>query len=353
MAIKLDNLHYSFRAINGYNKAFNFVVSARELGKTTSAWMELVYFPWKKNKRPWIYLVRQKIEIDESLIDSICDVNMNKFTDDNIVFEYNKSSFKSGVVDVCINGEKFMRVIALSNKLRKLKLSILKNCGGVLMDEYIINPKMDERYLKDEAYKIKEAYTTWRRECDGILKMYFLGNPYSLYNPLFVDWGVDTNKLRIGEFYVGDNYVIHYAKISDALKEHLLKVNPLYKFDEDYMQYALEGKAVLDSNIKVIDKQPMNYSLSYIFKLHNKYVGLYRNNAMNNDDRYWAGEVDEVSRRRTIYCFDFEELVERSILLSLDERSLLNAFKNSMRKRAISFESIEIYYLIEDIYNNI
>ena len=51
------------------------------------------------------------------------------------------------------------------------------------MDEYIINPKSGERYGKDEAFKIKEAYTTWRRECDGVLKCYFLANPYSLYNP--------------------------------------------------------------------------------------------------------------------------------------------------------------------------
>lgn len=354
MAIKRDNLHYSFREIDGYNKPFNFIISARELGKTTSAWMDKVYLPWKKNNKPWIYLTRQIVDINEALIESIADVNMNKFTDDDINLQYSKAEFRHGIVDVKINGKLFIRIIALSITLRRIKLCTLRNCGGVLMDEYIINPRNDERYLKDEAYKLKEAYTTWRRESDGILKFYILGNPYSLYNPLFVDWGVNTNKLKIGEFYVGENFVIHYAKLSDELREHLLKVNPLYKFDEDYMAYALEGQAVNDSNIKVIEKLPLNYRLFYIFHINNKYVGLYKNQySIDGEDRYWASEVDEISRRRVIYCFDFEQLVERSIILSNDERSILNHFKIAMRKRAVSFSSIEIYYLVEEVYNSI
>ena len=61
MAVKFDNIHYSFRAIDGYNKPFNFVLSPRELGKTTTMWYEKIYLGWKKDKRPWIYLVRQLI----------------------------------------------------------------------------------------------------------------------------------------------------------------------------------------------------------------------------------------------------------------------------------------------------
>ena len=67
MAVKLDNIHYSFRGIDGYNKPFNFIVSPRELGKTTMMWNIKIYRKWKVNKKPWIYLVRQVVEITDSL----------------------------------------------------------------------------------------------------------------------------------------------------------------------------------------------------------------------------------------------------------------------------------------------
>lgn len=34
--MKPDNIHYSLNKILSYNKVFNFVVSAREAGKTTA-----------------------------------------------------------------------------------------------------------------------------------------------------------------------------------------------------------------------------------------------------------------------------------------------------------------------------
>ena len=78
----LDNLHYDFRPIDGYNKAFNIIISPRELGKTSMAWLKKVYLPWKKNSKPWLYLVRNANEITESLIDDIIRP-VNKFTDDD------------------------------------------------------------------------------------------------------------------------------------------------------------------------------------------------------------------------------------------------------------------------------
>ena len=77
--IPMDNIHYNFRSINGYNKPINIVISPREPGKTSMAWMQLVYLPYKKTGKPWIYFVRQTNEITEALITSIEDI-FNKFT---------------------------------------------------------------------------------------------------------------------------------------------------------------------------------------------------------------------------------------------------------------------------------
>lgn len=351
--VKRDNIHYSYRAINGYNKAFNFVLSARELGKTATFWLEQIYFPWKKDKRPWLYLTRMAVEINEALIDSIADTILNKFTDDEVKLTYTKGAFKDGIVDVFINKELFFRIVSLNIQLRRIKLAVLKNAKGSFMDEYIIDPKTGEKYIKQEAFKIKEAYTTWRRECDGVFKMYFVANPYSLYNPLFIDWGVDVNKLKKDSFYVGDSFVIHWAILSPELRAYLLQVNPLYKFDEDYTSYALEGTATNDAHIKIAEL-PQNYKLKFVFHHNGHYIGIYQNNYIeDHEDRYYCQEVDVISARRSVYCFEFSELVERCVLMSSEERDRLNKFKIAMRRRLVAFNNINCYYFIEEIYNNL
>ena len=356
MAIELDNLHYDYREIDGYNKPFNFVVSPREPGKTSMMWLKKIYFGWKKDHRPWIYLVRQSVEISSALIDSIADTILNKFTDDNVQFVYKMSSFKDGITDVYIKeGETkslFFRVVSLNIQLRRIKLAVLKQIKGVFMDEYIIDPRKNEKYIPQEANIIKEAYTTWRREADGVLKFYFVGNPYSLFNPLFVDWGVDTNQCKLDSFYVGSTYVIHFATLKPELREKLLRDNPLYKFDEEYTQYALYGTPVNDLNIRIGD-MPKNFSLRFIFRHDGKTIGVYRNNNYSEDYKFFARFTNEYGKNRDVYCFEFKDLLDHSVIMSLEERLRLVKFKEAFRKRFIVFEDINCYYFLEEIYKNI
>ena len=60
-----DNLHYSFREIDGYNKDIEIVISSRELGKTTQTWLDKIYLPWKKDKLPWIHMSRNNVVFSE------------------------------------------------------------------------------------------------------------------------------------------------------------------------------------------------------------------------------------------------------------------------------------------------
>ena len=280
--IPRDNIHMSWRVIDGFNKWLNFFMSPREPGKTDTTWWEKIYSKWVLDFRPWIYLVRQAVEINEAMIDDIQNT-INKWVSEPVQFQYTKGQFKDGIVDIKINGKLFFRIISLNIPLRRLKLAKVPNIAGIFMDEYIIDPRSDEKYIKNEFFKIKEAYTTWRREYQGsgVLKMYFAANPYSLHNPIFVGLGVDVNKLRKDEYvqtpdgwklvhhiYVGDEFAIEWGVLHPELRKMLLEKNPLYKFDEDYSQYALEGVAINDRNIK-LGTLPSNFYLQFVLRVDN------------------------------------------------------------------------------------
>ena len=99
MIEKLDNIHYSFRNIDGYNKPFNIIISSRDAGKTTTLWVKKVYDNWKKNHKPWLYLVRNANEIVEPLLDDII-LPINKFRDEDAKFIFQRGALESGILDV-------------------------------------------------------------------------------------------------------------------------------------------------------------------------------------------------------------------------------------------------------------
>ena len=344
------------RALDGFNKPFNFVMSAREWGKSTGMWLYKIFSGWARDKRPWIYLTRSCVEISEALIQTIFETNINKWIDERVTPKYKAQEFTGGIVDVYIGDELFIRIVSLSIKLRRIKLATLARCKGVFMDEYIIDPKSGEKYVTEEAFKIKEAYTTWRRECEGMLKCYFVGNPYSVFNPLFMDWNVSSADLIAskGSYLVGDEYVIQWANLPKRLIEHILSVNPLYQFDKSYSDYAVDGQAVNDSNIPVRQRQPEGYSLKFVIRTKDRYLGVYRSDVYENGSfLFWVSFLDSFGSKRTALCFDLSEMVARTALVGYDERLKLLSFKDAMRMRNVEFSDVSAYYLIEEIFKMI
>ena len=355
-------MHYNFRKIDGYNKPINITISAREASKSTSFNLDKAYFKWKKDGSTCLYLVRQIVEINEALIESIQDNIINKFTDDNVVLEYKHSELQQGIVNVRIKGEDFIRIVALSVKMSALKSLIVLNLKYMLFDEFICNPKWDEKYLKDEASRFMEIYNTYKREAvDGRLKCYFLGNPYSLYNPYFMFFDVDTTKLRRGAIVTdGKRYVIECYEMKKELKEKILRENPLASMDNAYSKYAFDGLNINDANIIIRNTIPEHYPLRYVFRVQRKCLAIYSADWMHVDMKttefaYYCKFIDpsSVSKRRDIICFDFDELVENTALLSPDDRMKFSKLKTAMRNRDIAFSTIECYYLLEEVYFNL
>ena len=350
-----DTIHWSCRKMDSYNKPFNLVVSAREPGKSTVLNGKLVKKFIHKHKR-FLILRRRPVDITEGYINSIC-TTINKFlpVHKRIMFYFKKGDCSTGQVDLYLKEDMepnslIGRVQALNIPSARAKSNLIPDVATILYDEFISNNTND--YLKDEILKFKEIYSTYYRENDTMLKCYFSGNPYSLFNPFFSYLGIDILKVKPGCFLVGKNYVLEFPVITEELREYILSRNPIYEFDDEYKEYALNGLAINDTKYK-IEPRPHNWKLKWIFRVSGYYVLYWRNNNNMNmiTDKYWVEATKvEPTTNKTIYSVDFDNLIQNTNLVNMDIKVCTMALKEAISRRLISFGDINAAVLTESIY---
>lgn len=354
----LDKKHFDISVIDGYNKTFNFIQSFRSSGKTTSM-LRKIYKKFLNEGQPSVIIRRNIVDISEQYIDDTEKV-INKFLADNekVKFYYKAAQLKEGVVDIYINEydfknhqNPFIRIVALSIKLMRLKSGILNNVAFFMYDEYIIDIYNGEKYLPNEVIKFKELYNTYIRESSNI-RCFFLGNIYSIYNP-FHDWlKLPYEKVADGCYLTGDNYLYNKYKGNPELIEEL-KNNPLYKDDPDYTNYALYGIAVNDLNKIIVPKEPQNFKLVYLFKTDSRYIGIFRTQIYNQENYlYWAATLEwNQDYQRLAMCFDFASLGQNAFIPDRDLLMRVRPLKYAMQHRQIAFDNIGTSYALEYIYS--
>ena len=147
------------------------------------------------NNRTVLVLRRQIADCTETYVQDIEKI-INKFSYVPVRLIYKKGDITSGIIDVyaaeyekvgdkeyLYNKRLFFRLLGISNPMSRIKSLMLPNIKYILFDEFICNIRLGEKYLNDEAFKFKEIYNTFQRECQDGLICYFFGNPYSVYNP--------------------------------------------------------------------------------------------------------------------------------------------------------------------------
>ena len=347
--MKLDKIHWNSRAIDGHNKQYRFIIGAREGGKSTNIILKM-YRTFKETGRYILILRRQQVAITDLYIKSIQNT-INKFHTHHVTLTYKTSSLGDGIVPVYIKDKLFMLVLGMSVNIDRIKSSCVPNLAFGVFDEFIVNKTFGERYLKNEYNKFREIEKTFNRECKGVLIWYFLGNPYSLYNPYFVHHlGDKINDLKMGEIYDGVNFSIEWYKLSDELVKYILEKNPDYEFEDDYSRYALQGYNVNDENIKIRTSKPNNYFIEFCFRIAGKTLAVYKNTNYDEENLYYVEPLKENIVNKRIYAFDFENLVDRTTLLNRDDLFRFRRFSIAIQQRRIEFNTYECYYLVEEIY---
>ena len=364
-----DNIHLDLSSMFGEHRPFKAVISPRGPGKSTAFW-RFAYSLFKKGRH--VLVIRRRIvAITTSYIDDIARC-INKFLDDKdkIKIWYRQADCKQGIVDVYVgegpydkNKQLFFRVLALAIPMDRIKSSTIDRLGAILFDEFIVNIRKGEQYLPGEIFSFKEVYTTYIREGEGTVQTIFMGNPYSLFNPYFVDWGINIKELYPGNKVRTPKAVVWCYQLSEELKQLIKEQNPILGFEDEYTKYAFDGRSINDANVIIIDKQPDNFKQSYIFKYDSKYLIVYgytypiENFTQTIVDRvnqnavdYWCKVVDKIETKQLITCFDIGAISDGAYLISNRDRMMYAPLTNAFRTHRIAFETLEANYLMEYIF---
>lgn len=368
----LDNIHFNTSKIDGPQKPYRVAISEREAGKSTR-WLQFYAYNYM-TEQTMVVLRRQIADVTETYITDIENL-INKFSLVPVRLDFKSSDIKHGIINVYVyeyqkigdeirqyNRRLFFRVVGMSNPMSRIKSAILPRVRYIFFDEFICNTRLGEKYLSDEAFKFKEIYNTFNRECldvyNSCLICYFFGNPYSVYNPYFEWWGIDTRKVKPGAYLIGDTYVLECYQLTDALRQKILQNNPLYQFDDSYRKYAFNGIAVNDMNIIIIDK-PQLCKLRYVFKVNGKYYGFY---AINTNDKVYKEQhltfyCEELrwspEYKRTALCFDFNDLGNNAAIMQAAQKNMFYYLKYSIANNMVGYKAVPAEYIAEQIYSKI
>lgn len=361
--LKRDNIHCNLRHVDRYNKTFNFLISAREWGKSTAVWTKV----WKKAKHkhsPALIIRRMTIDITCAYVDSI-EETINQFLPDykHIKIYYKKGAIKDGVCDVFVDKEctqMLCRIIALNIPKSRMKSLVLKNPSMIIFDEFIIDTAAGEKYLPDEINKFKEMYNTYNRHTVKYtgkpLKCYFCGNPYTVFSPYAMWLNVPLNKLHEGVTIIGDDYYFECATLSKELKEYILRTNPLYKFDDTYTRYAFGAEAINDQRFNIVPTRPDNYYLRFIFRIQQQYIYVWQWNKTAEYDyltsRFWCESSDKlIDTRKKVLAIDFNNLTGGNSQLWMPEyKSTTMYLRYAIGRGSVAYNNVGAGYFIEEIF---
>lgn len=365
MVKQLDDIHFSFRRIDSVNKPFNLIVSAREAGKTTSAVLLKAWKVFKEKNWRTIFLRRNIADITELYIDSFQET-LNEFVDEDIKLKYTKQDAKSGAVKIFCKSpltgkeELFLVIIGMSQKIQRIKSNKVRNLAYIFYDEFIVNPEYRETYLPNEFSKLKEVYSTFKRglpdewdKAGKYVKIYFLGNPYTLYSPFTEAYKVNYNQMVPGSLLYGEEWAVENYKLLPELVEKIQKSNPFYKVDDEYTNYALHGIAINDLNAR-LGKLENGFTLKFIVSLDNTRIGIYRNTGstiLQDDRRYFCQKNPPENANKDVYCFDFNDLANGRILYNKADNASFDLFKRAMRNNWVVFDDVGTYNMIKQIYS--
>lgn len=284
MALKNAPIYGKFLSpelIKSYNRAWNFCIGSRSVGKST-AFSILLLKEYLESQKKFIYMRRTK---DELLVSC-----RNYF--DNAVyllnnFGYNIEGFRyfSGKYYVKLDGkEKECGMAVPLSQQQKYKSVNFQEYYNLIYDEFISTSTSKYLGTKENfTYEYDEIYSFFVSMDRGIgkpfrdeVKFYFLANNASFYNPLFIALGIDEYLTTETKICAPKNkpWIVQQVNEVEATKDFMNSNAYLLASDKE-KDYTFRNIA-LDTSNAFVQKinAPMQALLNIQYKDHK--MGIYR-----------------------------------------------------------------------------
>ena len=196
---------YSLKEINKIDAQYNIILGMRSNGKSYAVKEQLVNESLKKGAVCGVLIRRLDADIKSSIIanyfDDIPVEKLSKKKYDCFTFYRDYFYFGNRNEDGTITkGEKFCRVLALSNDERYKSSTVLPDVTTIIYEEFTTN----KLYLNNETERFLNLVSTICR--NKSVKVYMIANKISRVCPYFSDWGLkgipsmDTEKGQIDTY---------------------------------------------------------------------------------------------------------------------------------------------------------
>lgn len=316
---------FSSGPILSYNKTLNFVVGNRGGGKSFEA-TRLSIATFLKKGGTTIWLRRQDTELDEMFYQKFFDdmIKHNKFPD----YEFKTKKFKTnGLGYIKRKNTKddiyqaFIQFMSLSTAL-KHKSVTFPTVKYIIFDEFIIDKKSNMRYLKNEVFVFLELLQSVMRLREDV-RVIFIGNSISIYNPYFAHYGVKALKQ---EFTVGENYCVQYYKNYEyTCKMKESRFGKLVK-DTAYGNYAIENEFYRDSDV-FIEKRSKKAYYWYAMKYEDNIISCWY-----DEDKQMFYICNGYDKNHLMFAFTEEDHTVNTIMVNTVTKynpikQLINAYE--------------------------
>ena len=314
-----------------HNALFNMVIGARSVGKSYNVLMMCID-KFKKNGKQFIYLRRYATELDESKETIFDQIILDaQYPDDKITFDGD-----------CyfLNGHLMGYAMALT-KAKAYKSSSFPNVWLIIFEEFIIEEDAHSHYLKNEVKKFLGYYMTIDRY-RGV-KVFFLGNNYTMFNPYTMYWslvspnGRDVIKAKKGKILL--------ELVVDTMKEHHESDFASIIEGTDFAEYALYNKSPIDNNNFIMKKtEKCNYY--FTFKYSDNLYGVWVD---YSEGKFFVSKnIDPYFK--TVYSVTLDDHTPNTLLLKSVNKSIyFKTFIDNYKSGNVYFESMTIKSIVYNV----
>lgn len=240
----------SLKDINGKRPAIFCVTSNRTAGKTTFM-SKTVVNAFIKRGQKFMVLYRYKTDLPGVAMSFFKDIKGLFFPEWDMTA---KSVNKDAYYNLYLNEEHCGYAVAI-NSAHKLKniSHMFNDVDNIFFDEFQAE---NNEYCPGEVGKFQSLYRSIARgngEMNRYVRVIMCGNPVTLLNPYYIEWGISDKLMSTTRFYRGDGVVVEQGYNEYAAQAQRESAFSRAFSDSAYTAYSAEA-VYLDDNQAFIAK---------------------------------------------------------------------------------------------------